>query len=113
MPAHLRFPSSPWTTQHVVSRCIQGYAFLKPTQQIRKVTRGVFTYSADLFYDRIQIHHFAFLSNHFHLLLSAESSQGLAEFMCHFKGNLAHGVDNYRVLKLQLRVEDGERPISL
>ena len=30
-----------------------------------------------------------FLSNHFHLLLSAESSQALAEFMCHFKGNLA------------------------
>jgi REP element-mobilizing transposase RayT len=89
MPAHLRFQSSSWATHHVVSRCIQGYGFLKPTQQIRKITRGVFSYSVDQFSDRIQIHHFVFLSNHFHLLISAESSQALAEFMCHFKGNLA------------------------
>ena len=89
MPAHLRFQSGSWATHHVVSRCIQGYGFLKPTQQIRKITRGVFSYSVDQFSDRIQIHHFVFLSNHFHLLLSAESSQALAEFMCHFKGNLA------------------------
>ena len=89
MPAHLRFQSISWATHHVVSRCIQGYGFLKPTQQVRKITRGVFAYSAHLFSDRIHIHHFVFLSNHFHLLLSAESSQALAEFMCHFKGNLA------------------------
>jgi hypothetical protein len=49
MPAHLRFQSSPWATHHVVSRCIQGYGFLKPTQQVRKVIRGIFAYSADLF----------------------------------------------------------------
>ena len=49
MPAHLRFQSVSWATHHVVSRCIQGYGFLKPSQQIRKITRGVFTYSADLF----------------------------------------------------------------
>ena len=47
MPAHLRFQSSSWATPHVVSRCIQGYGFLKPIQQIRKITRGVFAYSAD------------------------------------------------------------------
>ena len=47
MPAHLRFQSSSWATHHVVSRCIQGYGFLKPIQQIRKITRGVFAYSAD------------------------------------------------------------------
>ena len=29
------------------------------------------------------------LSNHFHLLLSAQSSPDLALFMCYFKGNLA------------------------
>ena len=52
MPAHLRFQSSSWATHHVVSRCIQGYGFLKPTQQIRKVKRGVFAYSANLFSDR-------------------------------------------------------------
>ena len=47
MPTHLRFQSSPWATHHIVSRCIQGYGFLKPTQQIRKITHGVFAYSAD------------------------------------------------------------------
>ena len=35
MPAHLRFQSQTWATHHVVSRCIQGFAFLKPTLEIR------------------------------------------------------------------------------
>ena len=57
MPAHLRFQSSPWATHHIVSRCIQGYGFLKPTQKVRKVTQGVFAYSAHVFAKRIHIHH--------------------------------------------------------
>ena len=89
MPAHLRFQSKSWATHHVVSRCIQGFAFLKPTRQIRAMTKGVVGYALDKYQDRIQLHHYVFLSNHFHLLLSSESSQDLAEFMCFFKGNLA------------------------
>ena len=89
MPSHLRFQSKPWATHHVVSRCLQGFAFLKPTRQIRAITKGVLGYTLNKYQDRIQLHHYVFLSNHFHLLISAESSRALAEFMCVFKGNLA------------------------
>ena len=34
MPHHLRYQSTPWATHHVVSRCIQGFAFSSPTKPI-------------------------------------------------------------------------------
>ena len=89
MPAHLRFQSQTWATHHVVSRCIQGFAFLKPTREIRALTKGVLAYSLEQHQDTIELHHYVVLSNHFHLLLSAKSTPELAEFMCFFKGNLA------------------------
>ena len=89
MPAHLRFQSHSWATHHVVSRCIQGFSFLKPTREIRAITKGVLAYSLEQHQDTVKLHHYVVLSNHFHLLLSAKSSPDLAEFMCHFKGNLA------------------------
>ena len=89
MPAHLRFQSQAWATHHVVSRCIQGFAFLKPTREIRAITKGVLAYSLEKYQDTIKLHHYVVLSNHFHLLLSSKSSPDLAGFMCFFKGNLA------------------------
>ena len=89
MPAHLRFQSQVWATHHVVSRCIQGFAFLKPTREIRAITKGVLAYSLEQYQDTIELHHYVVLSNHFHLLLSAKSTPNLADFMCFFKGNLA------------------------
>ena len=82
MPAHLRFQSQTWATHHVVSRCIQGFAFLKPTREIRATTKGVLAYALEKHQDTIQFHHYVVLSNHFHFLLSAKSSRDLAEFMC-------------------------------
>lgn len=89
MLAHLRFQSQAWATHHVVSRCIQGYGFLKPSYVIKSICKGILAYALEKYKDSIQLHHYVFLSNHFHLLLSAKSSQDLAEFMCFFKGNLA------------------------
>ena len=89
MPAHLRFQSQKWATHHVVSRCLQGYSFLKPTREIRAITKGVLGYALKKYEKFIQLHHYVFLSNHFHLILSSKSSRDLAAFMCFFKGNLA------------------------
>ena len=89
MPHHLRYHSTAWATHHVVSRMIQGYAFLKPTEEITAIARGVLCYALERHKDTIKLHHHAFLSNHFHLLISAEQTKDLASFMCHFKGNLA------------------------
>ena len=89
MPRHLRYQSNSWSTHHVVSRMVQGYSFLKPTSEITAIVRGVLTYSLESHKDTIKIHHDAFLSNHFHLLISSKETKDLARFMCHFKGNLA------------------------
>ena len=57
MPAHLRFQSQNWAIHHVVSRCIQGFAFLKPTKEIRSITKGVFGFALNKYVEVIQLHH--------------------------------------------------------
>ena len=89
MPQHLRYQSKTWATHHVVSRCIQGYAFLKPTQEINAIIRSVLCYSLHKHKSVVELHHYAFLSNHFHLLISAAKTKHMSRFMSHFKGNLA------------------------
>ena len=65
MPHHLRYQSQTWATQHIVSRCLQGFSFLKPTKEINAVIRAIFCYSIHSFEHAIEVHHYAFLSNHF------------------------------------------------
>ena len=89
MARHLRYQSTDWATHHVVSRCIQGFGFLKPCKQIVNVCTGVLGYSLNQYQDSIKLHHYVFLSNHFHLLVSSKDTRSLDSFMCHFKSNLA------------------------
>ena len=89
MPHHLRYQSQPWATHHVVSRCIRGFAFLKPTPEINAVIRGVFCYSLNKYKSVIEVHSFGFMSNHFHLMISAAETKFMSQFMAHFKGNVA------------------------
>ena len=89
MGYHLRYQSKPWATHHVVSRCVNGYSFLKPTSDVVKVTVGVLGRALNVYSHCIKLHHNVFLSNHFHLLLSSESTDALSEFMKYLKSNLA------------------------
>ena len=89
MPRHLRFQSQPWATHHVTSRCFRGYAFLKPTPQIKSICAGTLAYSLKYYEGRVELNYLSFLSNHFHILLSTRQATDLAEFMCHFKSNLS------------------------
>ena len=88
MGYHLRYQSKSWATHHVVSRCIQGYSFLKPTPEVVAITAGVLGRSLHVYSHCIKLHHYAFLSNHFHFLLSSESASALSEFMKYLKSNL-------------------------
>ena len=45
MAHHLRYQSASWATHHVVSRCIQGFGFLKPTKHTVNVCTGVLGYA--------------------------------------------------------------------
>ena len=41
MPHHLRYQSAEWALHHVVSRCINGFSFLKPTPATVQLCKGV------------------------------------------------------------------------
>ena len=89
MPHHLRYQSQTWATHHIFSRCLQGFSFLKPTKETNAVIRAIFCYSIHSFEHAIELHHYAFLSNHFHMLISAEKTEHMSQFIGHFKSNLA------------------------
>lgn len=89
MPHHLRYQSTDWATHHITSRCVQGYSFLKPTQEVTAIIKGVLCYNLHRYRRVIELHHYAFLSNHFHLLMSAAKVGHMSNFLRDFKGQLA------------------------
>ena len=89
MAYHLRYQGSEWALHHVVSRCINGYNFLKPTPEIVQLCKGVLGRTLTMYSERITLIHIAFLSNHFHLLLESKDVHSLAQFMQYLKSNLS------------------------
>jgi REP element-mobilizing transposase RayT len=66
---------------------VQGRLLLRPSPLLRDLTLGVLARAARLY--PVEIHAFAFLSNHFHLLVTVASAQRLASFMNYLNSNLA------------------------
>ena len=89
MPRRLRF-FPPGSLVEVTCRTVQGRLLLHPTPLVRNLTLGVLARAARLY--PVQVHAFAFLSNHFHLLLTIPSAQLLAQFMNYLNSNLAREV---------------------
>jgi putative transposase len=89
MPRRLRyFP--PDSLVEVTCRTLQGRLLMQPTPVVRSLTLGVLARAARLY--PIEIHAFAFLSNHFHLLVTVASGQRLAQFMNYLNSNLAREI---------------------
>jgi len=86
MPRRLRF-IPPVSLVEVTCRTVQGRLLLRPSRTLRDLTLGVLARAARLY--PVEIHAFAFLSNHFHLLVTVDSAQRLASFMNYLNSNLA------------------------
>lgn len=71
----------------VTCRTVQGRLLLRPSPILCDLTLGVLARAARLY--PVEIHAFAFLSNHFHLLVTVDSAQRLASFMNYLNSNLA------------------------
>lgn len=69
---------------------MQGRLLLRPTPLVRDLTLGVLARAARLY--PVEVHAFAFLSNHFHLLLTVSSAQRLSQFMNFLNSNLAREI---------------------
>ena len=74
----------------MTSRTLQGRLLLQPNSRIADLCRGVLARAVRLY--SVEVHAFAFLGNHYHLLLSAPDSQRLAAFMNYLNSNLAREI---------------------
>ncbi|MGH7859359.1 MAG: transposase [Candidatus Binatia bacterium] len=86
MSRRLRFVP-PGSLVEITCRTIQGRLLLRPSPGLVDLTVGVLARAARLY--PVEIHAFAFLSNHYHLLLTAPSAQRLSAFMNYLNSNLA------------------------
>jgi len=87
MPRRLRFIPEGGALVEVTCRTLQGRFLLKPTEELRAIVIGVLARSQKHY--PVDLHGFVFLSNHYHILLSAESALQLARFMNYLNSNLA------------------------
>jgi REP element-mobilizing transposase RayT len=86
MARRLRY-APPRSVVEVTTRTIQGRFLLRPSPALNTLILGIIG-RAQAKYD-IEIYAFAFLSNHFHMLLSPPSAKALSEFMNFIDGNIA------------------------
>jgi REP element-mobilizing transposase RayT len=89
MSRRLRF-LPPDSLVEVTCRTVQGRLLLQPIQLIAELCRGVLARAARLY--PVEIHAFAFLGNHYHLLLTTPDAQHLAAFMNYLNSNLAREI---------------------
>ncbi len=82
------------STVEVTSRTLEGRMFLTPSSELNAIIEGCLAFSGKV--HQVDIHAYAFLSNHFHLLLTVRDAKQLADFMGHFKSKLAREVNALR-----------------
>jgi REP element-mobilizing transposase RayT len=74
----------------VTCRTMQGCLLLRPSELVNEILLGVLARAVRL--HPVELHAFAFLSNHFHLLLTVASAQRLAAFMQYLNSNIAREI---------------------
>jgi hypothetical protein len=77
----------PGSIVEVTSRVIQSRLLLRPSPEVNAAILGVLGRALWLY--KVKVFAFAFLSNHFHLLVSPADGQELARFMAHVKRNIS------------------------
>ena len=87
MARRLRYVPPGGALFELTCRTVQGRLLLRPSALLIEITLGILARAARLF--GVAVHAYAFLSNHYHLLVSVADVQQLASFMNYFNSNLA------------------------
>ena len=87
MARRLRYVPPGGALFEVTCRTIHGRLLLRPSPGLNDVALGVLARAARL--ASLLVHAYAFLSNHYHLLVTVADAQQLAEFMNYLNSNLA------------------------
>jgi len=86
----LRYLPRANATFEVVSKVIHGRMLLRPSKRTNSLILGVLGRALSLY--PVRLHAFAFVSNHFHLIVTTPDFLTLSSFMCFFCGNVARRV---------------------
>jgi REP element-mobilizing transposase RayT len=87
MSRPLRFVPRQETLVEVSTRTVQNRFLLRPSPAMNEIVAGILGRAQELY--GVGICGFAFLSNHYHLLLRVDDAKQLSGFMTHFNSNLA------------------------
>jgi putative transposase len=80
----------PGSVVEVTSRVIQSRLLLRPSPEVNDAILGVLGRALSMY--KVELIAFAFLSNHFHLLVSPADGEQLARFMGHVKRNISDAI---------------------
>ena len=108
--SRLRFQPTEWGTHFITQRNLMGYSLMRPTPRTNAIIAGCLGYSLKRFKGVIELHAHVFLSNHYHMILSAYSQRDLSAFMSHFNGCLNKRVRSWSSYVTKITVKDGARP---
>ena len=87
MGRRLRYIPLEGAVVEVTNRTIQGRYLLRPGIELNRIVAGVVGRAQRLY--GVEVHACAFLSNHFHLLITVQCARQMASFMRYFQGYLA------------------------
>ena len=90
MSRRLRFVPEEGSLVEVTCRTIQSRLLLRPSPGLNEIILGVLGRAQRLY--KVGVCGFAFLSNHYHLILRVRDAEQLSDFMGYFNSNLAREV---------------------
>ncbi len=90
MGRRIRFIPEEGGMVEVTCRTIQGRYLMRPSPECRDIILGILARAKNRYKPRL--HGYAFLSNHYHLLLSVRDAQQLARFMQYLNSNIARKI---------------------
>ena len=97
----LRFQPDEWMYHMVTTRCIQGQGLLNPLPSTNLLIAGCLAHALTKSAGAVRLHHYVFMSNHYHLIVSALNQTALSSFMGHLNGCLGrelakrHGIQGH------------------
>src|SRR5919106_2914272 len=87
MSRPLRFIPGNKTLVEVITRTVHSRLLLRPSHELNDIVLGILGRAQEIY--GVAICGYAFLSNHYHLLLVVDSAKKLSDFMGYFNSNLA------------------------
>jgi hypothetical protein len=90
MSRPIRYMPDPYTVFEVTTRTMQSRLLLKPSPELNSIILGIIGKALSMY--NVQMYLFVFLSNHYHMLLSACDFCELSRFMNHINSNIAREI---------------------